>query len=352
MPGSSDQVSDPAALLSWYRRVHRDLPWRRTRDPWAIWVSEVMLQQTRVEHVVAYFEPFLSRFPTPAALAAAPLDEALASWSGLGYYRRLRLLHRAASQVVAGGGTIPVEPAALRALPGVGDYTAAAVASIAFGAVVPVLDGNVERVLCRYLACAEDPRRATVRRRLRDSAAALLAVEAAGESNQALMELGSRVCTPRAPRCVECPLRPACAGHGSGDPERFPRRAPRRAPRQVRLLVAVVEREGRVLLFRRDENEVLLAGTWELPWVESDGAEEPRRLAARYGGSFALGETLGRVRHAITTRRLVATVRRASFAEAGVAEGREAAWVGPRKLATLPVSSLVRKALALAGQGA
>jgi A/G-specific adenine glycosylase len=341
-------VSDSAALLSWYRRARRDLPWRRTRDPWTIWVSEVMLQQTRVEHVVAYFERFLARYPNPAALAAAPLEEALASWSGLGYYRRLRLLHRAASQVVAHGGSVPAEIASLRALPGVGDYTAAAVASIAFGAAVPVLDGNVERVLCRHLACGEDPRRAPVRRRLQAAAAALLDVDAAGESNQALMELGARICTPRAPRCAECPLSATCAGRAGGAPERFPRRRARRAPRRVRLLVALVERDGRVLLFRRAESEVLLAGTWELPWIESDGEGANRRLAARYGGAFELGDTLGRVSHAITTRRLEATVRRASFAAAGIAEGREAAWVEPHQIATLPVSSLVRKALALA----
>lgn len=341
-------MSATAKLLSWYRANRRDLPWRRTRDPWAIWVSEVMLQQTRVEHVVAYFEPFLERFPTVEALAKAPLEEALARWSGLGYYRRLRLLHRAALHLTAAGRPIPSDFESLRALPGVGDYTAAAVASIAFGVAVPVLDGNVERVTARILACDEDPKLPAVRRQLRATAAELLDARAPGDSNQALMELGATVCTPRAPRCLACPLVDSCAGYASGEPERHPRRAVKAKPRRVSLVVAVVERDERVLLFRRDDEEELLAGTWELPWVESDNGNAEAQLAARYGGRFALDAALGTVRHAITTRSIVASVRRATFAADGVAEGREAAWVARAAVPTLPTSSLVRKALALA----
>ena len=372
MNGGGIAPEDTAArLLAWYRAQRRDLPWRRTRDPWAIWVSEVMLQQTRVEHVVSFFQPFLDRFPNPAALATAPLDEALARWSGLGYYRRLRLLHRAAKEVVAMGGTIPSEPAALRALPGVGDYTAAAVASIAFGRAVAVLDGNVERVLARRLACAEDTTRAAVKSRLRAAAAELLDPAAAGESNQALMELGATVCAPRAPRCGACPIAAGCLAGESGSPEAFPRPARRQQPRRVSLLVAVVARGSRVLLFRRGEDERLLAGTWELPWIETTAGEAEAAVAGaadslgeRYGGQFVLGEELGRVRHAITTRRLTATVCRArcdgegaipgcavpgcAVPEGGVAEGREARWVERSEIATLATSSLVAKALALA----
>jgi A/G-specific adenine glycosylase len=341
-----------AALLAWYRATRRDLPWRRTRDPWAIWVSEVMLQQTRVEHVVAYYEPFLARYPTPAALAEAPLEEALACWSGLGYYRRLRLLHRAASLIVAAGGEVPSEEAALRALPGVGDYTAAAVASIAFGSRVPVLDGNVVRVLCRYLACGDDPARAPVRRRLREAAAELLDAAAAGDSNQALMELGARVCMPREARCHECPLAASCVARAQGMPLAYPRLAARRPPQRVALVVLLVEHEARILLFRRGDDAALLAGTWELPWVEA-GAEPERRLAARYGIGFAVGERVGTVRHTITTRRLQASVHRARLATTAseVGEGREAGWFAGRELGSLPVSSLVHKALALAPPG-
>jgi A/G-specific adenine glycosylase len=344
-------VNEAVALLSWYRRNRRDLPWRRTRDPWAIWVSEVMLQQTRVEHVIAYFEPFLERFPSVAALAEAPLEEALAAWSGLGYYRRLRLLHRAAKQVMASGGTIPSTEEQLRCLPGVGDYTAAAVASIAFGVLTPVLDGNVVRVLTRRLACPEDPARPAVRRRLRAMAAELLDAKAAGDSNQALMELGATVCTPVAPRCGECPLSAGCAARASGNPEAFPQSVRKPGPRLVPLVVAVIERGDRVLLFRRGDSEVLLAGTWELPWVQDgNGDDAARALGARYGGRFTLGAEVGRVRHAITTRRIVASVRRAGFSarDDEVREGREAAWVDRAEVRALPTSSLVRKALALA----
>ena len=335
-------------LLDWYRQNRRDLPWRRTRDPWAIWVSEVMLQQTRVEHVVAYFGPFLERFPTVDALAAAPLHDALARWSGLGYYRRLRFLHRAATAVVESGGTIPSTADELRRLPGVGDYTAAAVASIAFGENVPVLDGNVVRVMTRRLACADDVGRPAVSRRLREAAAELLDADAPGDSNQALMELGATLCMPLAPRCGECPLARGCAARAQGAAESFPRRAKKAHPRIVPLVVVIVERGERVLLFRRDDGEALLAGTWELPWAEAKNGNAESALAARYGSRFALGGELGRVRHAITTRRIVATVRRGELLGGdGVAEGREAAWFACAEVATLPTSSLVRKALAL-----
>ena len=341
-------MNEAAALLTWYHRSRRDLPWRRTRDPWAIWVSEVMLQQTRVEHVIAYFGPFLERFPTVGSLAEAPLDDALGRWSGLGYYRRLRLLHRAARRVMEDGGTIPSTAEQLRRLPGVGDYTAAAVASIAFGEPVPVLDGNVARVMARRLACDEDVARPAVRRRLLQAAAALLDADAPGDANQALMELGATLCTPLAPRCGECPLARGCAARARGEAERFPIRAQRTTPRQVPLVVAIVERDDRVLLFRRDEGAVLLAGTWELPWTEASDGDAAGALAARYGGRFTLGDELGRVRHAITTRRIVASVRRGDFtAGDAVAEGREASWVARAAVATLPTSSLVRKALAL-----
>jgi A/G-specific adenine glycosylase len=343
-------VSEAAKLLSWYRANRRDLPWRRRSDAWSIWVSEVMLQQTRVEHVTAYFARFLDRFPTPAALASAPLDEALALWSGLGYYRRVRLLQRAAARVVEAGGDIPREVASLRRLPGVGDYTAAAVASIAFGVPVPVLDGNVARVLTRRLAQAGDWRRPALRERLRAAAAALVDAQAPGDSNQALMELGATVCTPVAPRCAACPLRAGCVAHERGEVDRYPSARARPASRRVPLVMLRVECDGRVLLLRRADDEELLAGTWELPWVEGGARGAAARLARRYGVRFALGEDLGSVRHAITTRRIVATVRRAALLNGGavtVAEQREARWATRGEIATLPVSSLVRKALAL-----
>jgi len=338
-------------LLSWYDRVRRDLPWRRTREPYPVWVSEVMLQQTRVEVVLPYYRRFLERFPTVEALAAAGEAEVLALWSGLGYYRRARQLRAAARRVVERGG-FPQTPEGWRELAGVGDYTAAAVASICFGAPVPVLDGNVERLLARFLALAEDPKSAAARRRLRAAAAELLDPARPGDSNQALMELGATVCTPRRPSCPACPLLPGCRAAAEGTPELYPRRRPRRAREQRRVAVAVVEWRGRVLLVRRPEGDTLLGGFWELPWAELDGGSVPAEtvFAQRYGGRWRLAEPAARVRHAVTFRDLEVAVHRAEVAAAdSLAEGREAGWFDEEGRRALPLSALVGKALAALG---
>lgn len=354
-------------LLDWYDRHHRDLPWRQSRDPYRIWLSEVMLQQTRVETVLPYYERFLARFPTVEDLAAAPVEEVLALWSGLGYYRRARQLHAAARQVAARGEGFPRTAAALLELPGIGGYTAAAVASIAFGEPVPVLDGNVERVVARLLAFAGDAKSGPARRRFLEEAAALLDPRRPGDSNQALMELGATLCTPRAPRCLLCPLRAGgdrgtpgdrregedgCRGAAAGDPERFPAPRKRREPERVRLAVAVVGGPG-VLLYRRPEGSALLAGTWELPWVELEGEEAvpgarlSARFARRYGGRWALGPELARVRHGITFRDLDVAVHRGTVEGGGeVREGLEAGWFDREQRGALPLSSLVGKVLA------
>ncbi|MBC7172514.1 MAG: A/G-specific adenine glycosylase, partial [Polyangiaceae bacterium] len=206
-----------SALLEWFDRAQRDLPWRRTLDPYAIWVSEVMLQQTRVETVIPYYERFLTRFPTPAALAEAEEDAVLAAWSGLGYYRRARMLHAGAREVVATyGGAVPEAREARLALPGVGRYTAGAIGSIAFGKPEPIVDGNVARVLSRVRFIETPPGRADTERRLWDEAERLVYGERPGALNQALMELGATVCTPSSPRCTECPIARACAARSKG----------------------------------------------------------------------------------------------------------------------------------------
>lgn len=338
-------------LLSWYDRVRRDLPWRRTREPYPVWVSEVMLQQTRVDVVLPYYQRFLERFPTVEALAAAGEGEVLALWSGLGYYRRARQLHAAARRVVERGG-FPETPEGWRELAGVGDYTSAAVASICFGAPVPVLDGNVERLLARFLALAEDPKGAAARRRLRAAAAELLDPARPGDSNQALMELGATICTPRRPSCPACPLLPGCRAAAAGNPELYPQPRPRRAREQRRMAVAVVEWRGRVLLVRRPEGDTLLGGFWELPWAELDGGAAPPEtlLAQRYGGSWRLGQPAARVRHAVTFRDLEVAVYRAEVAAAdSLAEGNEAGWFDAEGRRALPLSSLVGKVLAALG---
>jgi A/G-specific adenine glycosylase len=334
-------------LLTWFDRHRRDLPWRRTRDPYRIWLSEVMLQQTRIETALPYYQRFLARFPTVEDLAGAEVEEVLSLWSGLGYYRRARQLHAAARQVAAAGG-FPRTVERLRELPGIGAYTAAAVASIAFGVPEPVLDGNVERVLSRWLALDLDPKGREARERMLAAAAGLLDAERPGDSNQALMELGATVCSPRRPRCLLCPISSGCRAAREGDPERFPMVRPKREREFHRLAVAVVEREGGVLLFRRPEGSALLAGTWELPWTSLDPAQgmaPEEGLATRYGGRWSLGERLGAVRHSITYRDLELEVHRATFEPAGAPAGTESGWFGEGERRGLPLSSLVAKVL-------
>ena len=348
-----------AGLLSWYDRHRRDLPWRRTSDPYKIWLSEVMLQQTRVETVLPFYSRFLERFPTVGDLARADIDEVLALWSGLGYYRRARQLH-AAARKLAETGEFPNTLEGLLALPGIGAYTAAAVASIAFGVAAPVMDGNVERLLSRYLALNDEPRAGASRRLLLATAGDFLDSRRPGDSNQALMELGATLCTPRRPRCLLCPLHEDCRAAGEGNPERYPVPKMKRSAERHRLLVAVVERGEKVLLFRRPDDRTLLAGTWELPWVtlERNGAPEPgppeEALASRYGGVWTLGPQIGRARHGITYRDLEVAVHRAALSWGGeVRESAAAGWFDEAGRARLPLSSLVGKALAaLAGSGA
>lgn len=339
-------------LLAWFDLHRRDLPWRRTRDPYAIWLSEVMLQQTRVETVLPFYNRFLERFPTVEDLARAGIEEVLTLWSGLGYYRRARQLH-AAAQKIAELGAFPATLEGLLALPGIGAYTAAAVASIAFGVVTPVMDGNVERVLSRCLALEADPKSSGARRQLLAAAAGLLDLSRPGDSNQALMELGATLCSPRRPKCLLCPLRPGCLAAREGDPERYPAARVKREAERHRLAVAVVERDGGVLLFRRPEDSALLAGTWELPWVtlEVNGVPEEETpeaaLAERYGGRWTLGPRAAGVRHGITYRDLEVDVHPASLSWGGeVREGWAAGWFDAAGRAGLPLSSLVGKVLA------
>ena len=354
-------MTETGALLDWYDKRRRDLPWRRTREPYPVWVSEIMLQQTRVATALPYFAAFLGRFPTVHELASVEVDEVLAQWSGLGYYRRARQMHAAARQVAQEGGTFPQTSEALRRLPGIGPYTAAAIASICFGEVIPVMDGNVERVLARRLAHPGDVKRAASRRRLVAAAAELLDPQRPGDSNQALMELGATVCTPRSPACDECPLATGCSGRD--EPERYPVPRKKRRPEDVTKVVAVVQGPcGSVLLFRRGDDEELMAGLWELPQVEAPGKSEPRTiggvgaaLSERYGGTWKLGPEVCRVTHGITHRSITLRVHSAVLAsrdevrhdEVREATGPEPAWVDwERDSDRYGTSSMVSKVLA------
>ena len=269
------------ALLAWYDREKRELPWRGTQDPYRVWLSEIMLQQTRAEAVAPRYEAFLTRFPTVAALAAADEEAVLKAWEGMGYYSRARNLRRAAMEVVRRGG-FPRSAKEWQKLPGVGAYTAAAVASIAFHEAAPALDGNQARVLSRLLAfegTVDTPQR------LRAQAEALIDRERPGDYNQALMDLGSGVCTPRAPKCGLCPVAAFCAARAGGDAESYPHLPPPIARREVEVTVVLAYLGGRVLV-RRRPSKGLLAGLWEFPNF-SEGTLEDTLPGARATGELA-----------------------------------------------------------------
>lgn len=293
-------------LLAWYERHRRDLPWRSTRDPYAIWVAEVMLQQTRVESVIAFYERFLLRFPSLEVLAAAPLDDVLKAWEGLGYYGRARHLHKAARQVVEElGGHLPPTPEALLLLPGVGRYTAAAVASIAFGYDAIALDGNLRRVLCRIFSIDDDPGRPKTQRLLEKLALAMLPRGQAGDLNQALMDLGSAVCTPTSPRCLICPLINCCQAQQEGIQDVIPIRATRtnRPHRDVTAGV-IWDGNGHFLITQRPLDG-MLGGLWEFPGGKRRPGEAlpaclQREIREELAIEIQVGELLCTIEHAFT----------------------------------------------------
>lgn len=333
-------------LLDWYGRNRRDLPWRRDRDAWRVWVSEVMLQQTTVRTVLPYYERFLARFPDPAALAAAPEEEVLSLWSGLGYYHRARNLRRGAQQVVERfGGRFPPSLESALSVPGVGLYTASAVLSICHDQPLPVVDGNVRRVLARLQALAGPEWRSDAP--FYNRAEELLDRESPGDWNQALMELGATICTPKRPACAACPLRSDCRAFAEGLQERLPERRGRRAPVDVLLLVALIQRKGRLLLARRAEGR-LLGRMWELPQTPLEPAEPPDlrdSVRERYGLEIRLGGLAARARHAITFRRIRVEAYAALLQGRSPAEGDRFRWIDPSQPLELPVSSLTRKLL-------
>jgi A/G-specific adenine glycosylase len=320
-------------LLAWFDEHRRDLPWRRTRDPYAIWVSEIMLQQTRVAAVLGHFARWMERFPTLAALAAASEEDVLALWSGLGYYRRARMLHRAAQAVVADyAGRIPQTSAELRALPGIGEYTSAAIASIAFGEAIAVVDGNVERIVTRIFALApargesqaptEKGSHALLGRAIREQARSLVSAERPGDANQAMMELGATVCLPRAPLCLHCPLHSRCRTRGEHvSAVRKPLVA-----RDIYYALATRKEEQEVLLQQRAGDASLMAGMWELPELTAPPEE---------------GTALLQLRHAITVTSYTVRVMRVK-PPASKARRR---WVAVSALPELPLTGLTRKAL-------
>jgi len=351
-----DAAAIARRLAAWFSRHRRDLPWRHDRDPYRVWVSETMLQQTTVKVVVPYFERFMRRFPTIGRLARAPIEDVLAAWAGLGYYRRARHLHDAALRVVEShAGRIPADRAALLALPGIGRYTAGAVLSIAYGRPEPVVDGNVARVLARLAGERRDPRSGAAARFVLEEAARLVAASARpGDHNEALMELGATVCTPAAPACRRCPLAGVCAARARGMQASIPPPRRQRASEVVQRTMALVLR-GRRLLVRRRAATGLLDGLWELPAVEPDGRGGHR---LEDGPPVDLLGIAGTVRHSITWRRLTVQVVRARLrgrapdgrAPRGRAPRGGHRWVTPAEARRLPASSLLMKALRVASR--
>ena len=297
-------------LLAWTAEWLPDFPWRRTKDPYAIWVAVVMLQQTQVATVLPYYHHFLDRFPTLSDLAAADLDDVLKAWEGLGYYARARNLHTAACLVLERhGGQLPADREQLLALPGIGDYTAGAILSIGFGQDEPAVDGNVRRVLCRLFGVDDDLRKAATQQRLRELARRLLPPGQAGDFNQGLMQFGAVVCTARQPQCSVCSLTRLCEGHRLGRQEELPRRVPRRAVPHYEVTAAVIwNDDGRVLIAQRKAGD-MLGGLWEFPGGRREPGETlaeclQREMREELDLEIAVGEPVTIVRHAYSHFRI------------------------------------------------
>lgn len=328
---------------NWFRKHQRPLPWRGAYDPYGVWVSEVMLQQTRMEVVLGYYERFMTRFPDVVALAAASFDEVTASWSGLGYYRRARMLRDGAIDVMTRfDGMIPATVDELMTIAGIGRYTAGAIASIAHGQRAPIVDGNVARIVARLFAI-EAPlgspmlmREAWIR-----AEESVAASKSPRDFNQGLMELGALICTPRNPSCNRCPLRRHCAAYAGDRVEELPHPKAKMATRELRIpLYLVTDRTGRVLM--RRESGPLMRGMFHLPHGDTTLLTgTPLRVIA--------GATLGTFRHTVTNRRITFEVF--TVAERPRARGGEYAWIDPAALGAIPHPSYVRKALRLAGIG-
>ena len=341
-------------LLAWFAARKRDLPWRRTRDPYRIWLSEIMLQQTRVAAVIPYYERFLRAFPNVQALARARTDRVLASWAGLGYYSRARNLQRAAQEIVAHhGGEFPREYQAALALPGIGRYTAAAVLSIAYGASHAVLDGNVARVIARLGALRGDLRVPSTWAGLQSAAQQLLAQSSAGDWNQAMMELGATVCAPKSPRCGDCPVAEWCRARKLGIAGELPSARKKRATVDVTLAAAVLlDPKSQTLLVRHvDDPGALFSRLWQFPAVETAAAGDLDALADHLREKFGLAlnghiEQLNAARHSVTFRNVslvpyIARVPRLS-------RPRGSQIVALTEIRRLPISNATRKIAAAA----
>ena len=345
------------SLLTWFRRNARDLPWRRNRDPYRIWISEVMLQQTQVETVKPYFNRFVKRFPRVEVLAKADEQEVLRHWEGLGYYRRARQLHRAAKMICDEyGGQFPRDPDEVRALPGIGRYTAGAILSIAFDAREPIVEGNTLRLYSRLLAYRDDPRATSGQRVLWSFAESVLPRQQTGEFNQALMELGSLVCTPRSPQCDECPVKSLCPTYGHGWQDQIPAAAKKIVYEDVHEVAVVVRKKNAVLLRRCGEGE-RWAGLWDFPRFRSeDPTQSPPELEERVrqltGVRVEDAQWVTEIKHAVTRYRITLSCFEAHYQSGRKRSGEECAWVTVDQLSDYPLSVTGRRIGRLVAAGA
>jgi A/G-specific adenine glycosylase len=338
-------------LLLWYDVHKRDLPWRQTQDPYSVWVSEVMLQQTQVATVRGYYERWMARFPTVAALATAREDDVLHAWQGLGYYSRARNLQKGAKAVVADhGGRVPRTVPLLLSLPGVGPYSAGAIASIAHGERAAIVDGNVVRVLCRFFGLRGDPTRAPLKAELWRLAEAAVPATRPGDFNQAMMELGATVCTPRGPACGQCPVAKACVAQKTALVESLPELPKRRATVAVPRAAAVVFRGERVLVVKAEADAPRWAGMWQFPSSDVARAEAASVAAERavrdaVGLTVSVGESTFTVHHSVTHHRITLEVFRTVSRRGAPRPVRcdEFAWRRPSELPGLAMPAAHRR---------
>ena len=338
-------------LLQWFKKNGRDLPWRKTQNPYAIWVSEIMLQQTQVGTVIPYYQEFLRSFPTINHLSKADLSKVLKAWEGLGYYSRARNLHRA-SQIVANHftGRVPDSIRDLLSLPGIGRSTAGAILSFAYNREAPILDGNVKRILCRLFAISGNPVRVETEGLLWGISESLIPKGHSNQFNQALMDLGSMLCTPTDPQCSNCPLRSHCKGKASGDPERYPTKGSKKRIPHINAVSAVIQRDGKVLLHRRPL-EGLLGGLWEFPnWPLNEREKWTDLLVGQVKNKIGLRvkikRPLGPFHQTFSHFKLTLHVYHCQLVN-GEVKGK---WVSLENLSLFPMSSVHRRIANLIGK--
>jgi len=342
-----DQIQQE--LLAWYRENKRDLPWRKSKDPYRIWVSEIMLQQTRVDTVIPYYERFMRLFPTVEALADAPEDQVIKAWEGLGYYSRARNLHQAAKEVAANHqGKVPRDLAEISKLKGIGSYTAGAILSIAYDQKAPAVDGNVMRVFSRIFAIDDDISSAKTKKKMERIAEALIPEGAPGDFNQALMELGALICTPTSPQCLFCPVRPVCHAYRLGLEEELPFKKKAKPPQLVDVVMLVIARDDSWIVEKRPEKG-LLSGLWGLPTVERNPGESPTEAAKRYcdtnGIPSANYTVKGEFEHIFSHRHWRVVVVKVPVQQGEFPFPLNWMWIRPEELGDKAFANVYRKAL-------